>query len=83
MDFSGGVGVGGVGGGVGGVSATLPMNLSFTTKATTGGFVGGADRTYRNFGPGGGTLITGILTGYLSFKSQLIFNEFTRYIASP
>ena len=42
-----------------------PMNLSFTTKATTGGFVAGADRTFRNLGPGGGTLITGILTGYL------------------
>ena len=42
------------------------MNLSFTTKATTGGFVAGVDRTYRNFGPWGGTLITGILTGYLS-----------------
>jgi hypothetical protein len=41
------------------------MNLSFTTKATTGGFVAGADRTFRNFGPGGGTLIAGILTGYL------------------
>jgi hypothetical protein len=41
------------------------MNLSFTTKATTGGFVAGADRTFRNLGPGGGTLITGILTGYL------------------
>src|SRR5262249_33555378 len=44
---------------------TVPMNLSFTTKATTGGFVAGADRTFRNFGLGGGTLITGILTGYL------------------
>src|SRR5262245_57417151 len=41
------------------------LNLNFTTKATTGGFVAGADRTFRNFGPGGGTLITGILTGYL------------------
>jgi hypothetical protein len=41
------------------------MNLSFTTKATTGGFVAGADRAYRNFGAGGGTLIAGILTGYL------------------
>jgi hypothetical protein len=41
------------------------MNLSFTTKATTFGFVGGVDHTYRNFGPGGGTLIAGILTGYL------------------
>ena len=41
------------------------MNLSFTTKATTGGFVAGADRTYRNFGAGDGTLIAGILTGYL------------------
>ena len=49
--------------GIGGVNT--PMNLSFTTKATTGGFVAGADRTFRNFGPGGGTLITGILTGYL------------------
>src|SRR5262249_37250280 len=39
--------------------------LNFTTKATTGGFVAGADRTFRNFGLGGGTLITGILTGYL------------------
>ena len=43
----------------------MPMNFSFTTKATTGGFVAGADRTYRNFGAGGGTLIAGILTGYL------------------
>jgi hypothetical protein len=41
------------------------MNLSFTTKATTGGIVAGVDRTYRNFGAGGGTLIAGILTGYL------------------
>ena len=49
--------------GIGGLAT--PMNLSFTTKATTGGFVAGADRTFRNFGPGGGTLITGILTGYL------------------
>ena len=47
------------------VGSLTPMNLSFTTKATTGGFVAGADRTFRNFGPGGGTLITGILTGYL------------------
>src|SRR5262245_27303877 len=50
--------------GIGGGLAT-PMNLSFTTKATTGGFVAGADRTFRNFGPGGGTLIAGVLTGYL------------------
>ena len=42
------------------------MNFNFTTKATTFGFVAGADRTFRNFGAGGGTLITGILTGYLS-----------------
>ena len=54
---NGAVGIGG------GIAAS--MNLSFTTKATTGGFVAGADRTFRNFGPGGGTLITGILTGYL------------------
>ena len=47
------------------IGLTTPMNLSFTTKATTGGFVAGADRTFRNFGPGGGTLITGVLTGYL------------------
>ena len=47
------------------VGSLAPMNFSFTTKATTGGFVAGADRTYRNFGPGGGTLIAGILTGYL------------------
>jgi hypothetical protein len=60
--FSNGVVVGGIGG-IGGLAT--PMNLSFTTKATTGGFVAGADRTYRNFGPGGGTLMTGILTGYL------------------
>src|SRR5207344_597 len=49
----------------GGPAFTVPMNFNFTTKATTGGFVAGADRTDRNFGPGGGTLITGILTGYL------------------
>jgi hypothetical protein len=47
-------------------ATTVPMNFSFTTKATTYGFVGGADRTYRNFGPWGGTLITGILTGYMT-----------------
>ena len=51
--------------GIGGAGLATPMNLSFTTKATTGGFVAGADRTFRNFGAGGGTLITGILTGYL------------------
>ena len=50
------------------------MNFSFTTKATTFGFVGGADRTYRNFGDGGGTLIAGILTGYLSSDHQVICN---------
>jgi len=50
---------------VGGGGLATPMNLSFTTKATTGGFVAGADRTYRNLGAGGGTLIAGILTGYL------------------
>ena len=44
----------------------VSVNLSFTTKATTFGFVGGVDRTFRNFGAGGGTLIAGILTGYLS-----------------
>ena len=48
------------------VGAPIPMNFNFTTKATTFGFVGGVDRTYRNFGDGGGTLIAGILTGYLS-----------------
>ena len=47
-------------------AAHVPMNFNFTTKATTFGFVGGVDRTYRNFGAGGGTLIAGILTGYLS-----------------
>src|SRR5262245_20353659 len=52
-------------GGIGPLGLAASMNLSFTTKATTGGFVAGADRTFRNFGPGGGTLITGILTGYL------------------
>ena len=51
--------------GGGGIAALGSMNLNFTTKATTGGFVAGADRTYRNFGAGGGTLIAGILTGYL------------------
>jgi hypothetical protein len=50
---------------VGGIQQLGTMNLSFTTKATTGGFVAGADRTYRNLGAGGGTLIAGILTGYL------------------
>src|SRR5262249_26710799 len=58
--FSSGA-VGGIG--IGGLAT--PMNLSFTTKATTGGFVAGADRTFRNVGPGGGTVIAGILTGYL------------------
>jgi hypothetical protein len=55
----------GVSSAIGPIGLNTPMNLSFTTKATTGGFVAGADRTFRNFGPGGGTLITGILTGYL------------------
>jgi len=54
-----------VGGALGAGGLATPMNLSFTTKATTGGIVAGADRTFRNFGPGGGTLIAGILTGYL------------------
>ena len=49
-----------------GATNHVPMNFNFTTKATTFGFVGGVDRTYRNFGDGGGTLIAGILTGYLS-----------------
>jgi len=62
--FSNGV-VGGIGGGGGINGLATPMNLNFTTKATTGGFVAGADRTYRNFGAGGGTLIAGLLTGYL------------------
>ena len=66
-----GVSIGGAGGGPGfcGVGCTntnVPVSLSFTTKATTGGFVAGVDRTYRNFGPWGGTLIAGILTGYMS-----------------
>ena len=53
--------------GAGGNTALgVSVNLSFTTKATTVGFVGGVDRTFRNFGAGGGTLIAGILTGYLS-----------------
>ena len=43
----------------------VPQGLSFTTSATTYGFVGGADVTYRNFGGSGGTLIAGLLTGYL------------------
>jgi hypothetical protein len=43
----------------------VPQGLSFTTSATTYGFVGGADVTYRNFGGSGGALIAGLLTGYL------------------
>jgi hypothetical protein len=50
---------------IGNIAIIGSFNQSFTTKATTGGFVAGADRTYRNFGAGGGTLIAGILTGYL------------------
>jgi hypothetical protein len=64
-----GGGGGGGGGGVGGCLAgqtPVLQSLSFTTRATTWGFVGGADVTYRNFAGTGGTLIAGLLTGYLS-----------------
>ena len=82
MDFPAALLLGVTFAGINGIAT--PMNLNFTTKATTGGFVAGADRTDRNFGPEGGTLITGILTGYLwSNLSSSITSSPVKYQEAP
>ena len=52
----------------------VPMNFNFTTKATTFGFVGGVDRTYRNFGAWRWYANSGNFDRVPNFRHQVICN---------
>jgi autotransporter-like protein len=51
---------------------TLPMNVNILSKTGIWGVVSGADLTFSNIGPRGGTLIAGLLTGYTESNIDLL-----------
>jgi hypothetical protein len=49
----------------------VPENVNVVSKTEMWGVVSGADMTFPNMVPGGGTLITGVLTGYMASDVDL------------
>jgi hypothetical protein len=50
---------------------TVPVNVNVVSNTGIWGVVSGADLTFSNIGPGGGVLIAGVLTGYMSSDVNL------------
>jgi hypothetical protein len=51
--------------------STLPVNVNILSNTRIWGIVSGADLTFPNIGPRGGTLIAGLLTGYMESNVDL------------
>ena len=54
-----------------GLQSTLPVNVNIVSNTGIWGMVSGADLTFPNIGPRGGTLIAGLLTGYMESNVDL------------
>jgi len=61
--------------GIGGIAN--PLTINSTSKATTGGVLGGFDATWRGISAPGDGLIAGVLVGYMSTDTKLVTTSST------